>query len=180
MLLGSSPRVRGSQVSLPFRLLFLGIIPAGAGLTGSIPNRCTATWDHPRGCGAHSSYRTRFVPRRGSSPRVRGSRGCHDGIRLGEGIIPAGAGLTMRLPPKKMRSRDHPRGCGAHLSFTSFSNRRMGSSPRVRGSLTDGTDVERDLGIIPAGAGLTHAASEYRACTRDHPRGCGAHTKKSQ
>ena len=32
-----------------------------------------------------------------------------------------------------------------------------------------------DMGIIPAGAGLTILSKERNILNKDHPRGCGAH-----
>ena len=54
-------------------------------------------------------------------------------VRLG--IIPAGAGLTGRLTKFDFGRGDHPRGCGAHLRCCRAVLTRLGSSPRVRGSL---------------------------------------------
>ena len=50
-----------------------------------------------------------------------------------------------------------------------------GSSPRVRGSQFLHSCAAGRMGIIPAGAGLTPAASLPGSPGRDHPRGCGAH-----
>ena len=136
-----------------------------------------ASRDHPRGCGAHSSTRRAAKSMLGSSPRVRGSP-C---VALREyeqvGIIPAGAGLTLGEIRGLSRGRDHPRGCGAHCLFVCIVSTEQGSSPRVRGSQeTDKTD-SWDAGIIPAGAGLTRIAITVSSNVRDHPRGCGAHSR---
>ena len=56
----------------------------------------------------------------------------------------------------------------------------MGSSPRVRGSLEHIFSIENHDGIIPAGAGLTAPTNLCGYSRRDHPRGCGAHSKRSQ
>ena len=50
-----------------------------------------------------------------------------------------------------------------------------GSSPRMRGSLSDGYRRGKAAGIIPAHAGLTGYAGVWSADGRDHPRACGAH-----
>ena len=72
-----------------------------------------------------------------------------------EGIIPAHAGLTFAMDSDIKDDRDHPRACGAHP----FSGRpfklELGSSPRMRGSLTLPLVVLDEVGIIPAHAGLT-------------------------
>ena len=49
----------------------------------------------------------------------------------------------------------------------------------MRGSLEDAFKALAPSGIIPAHAGLTHVVSGYPACTRDHPRACGAHTARA-
>ena len=91
----------------------------------------------------------------GSSPRVRGSLFAHEERVARDGIIPAGAGLTLRQFTDSQEIRDHPRGCGAHSYPPQFSD----SEP----------------GIIPAGAGLTDCQLSRASGLRDHPRGCGAH-----
>ena len=74
------------------------IIPAGAGLTVIRLPHLAVILDHPRGCGAHIIEQDDSFKPPGSSPRVRGSP--HDTIfvRLFVGIIPAGAGLTLKNP----------------------------------------------------------------------------------
>ena len=91
---GSSPRMRGSRMVRSRQSRMGGIIPAHAGLTWRHSRRCSAPRDHPRACGAHllTTYRARS--RRGSSPRMRGSRSCVVVSRRHAGIIPAHAGLT--------------------------------------------------------------------------------------
>ena len=136
----------------------------------------------------------------GSSPRVRGSRICKLFFRAAQGIIPAGAGLTARsdsqtrqegiIPAGAGLTRgrlvqdsrwwDHPRGCGAHSPPHFFTVTIRGSSPRVRGSRSTSHTITYSNGIIPAGAGLTMHDNAFAVLLRDHPRGCGAHTKKSQ
>ena len=152
---GSSPRVRGSRSSVTLSVVLHGIIPAGAGLTSLSKTAAALDWDHPRGCGAHSSAFFFLFVHQGSSPRVRGSPHCKSTQMAGLGIIPAGAGLTGQYPAASRTSRDHPRGCGAHCLSTSSLHLRQGSSPRVRGSPRSDTVTHGDGGIIPAGAGLT-------------------------
>ena len=152
---GSSPRVRGSLTS---RMSFgdaMGIIPAGAGLTGSPISLYVNTWDHPRGCGDHHEVIRTERLKMGSSPRVRGSltRKPH-GVQC-LGIIPAGAGLTMVSSAVSPCFWDHPRGCGAHKFHYLFGCFFLGSSPRVRGSHPERAAPHALHGIIPAGAGLT-------------------------
>ena len=111
----------------------------------------------------------------GSSPRVRGSPFSSTEDRARARIIPAGAGLTLRQAASRRLRRDHPRGCGAHWKRRLERASARGSSPRVRGSRIQLPGRHWRLGIIPAGAGLTHRQERTGRLRRDHPRGCGAH-----
>ena len=93
----------------------------------------------------------------GSSPRMRGSPLISPCIRVGQGIIPAHAGLTRLLISTLCRMRDHPRACGAHDRRWTLEQSRQGSSPRMRGSRWLPCGFRCRLGIIPAHAGLTRA-----------------------
>ena len=157
-----------------------GIIPAGAGLTSRVATGVYRDRDHPRGCGAHLRVNSVRLRMPGSSPRVRGSLFANMKKSLLAGIIPAGAGLTPLSRITRMGGGDHPRGCGAHCGFTCFALSSTGSSPRVRGSPAMVAAPLVGAGIIPAGAGLTVENGAVSSNGRDHPRGCGAHTKKSQ
>ena len=173
---GSSPRVRGSLLCAFKKPVTPGIIPAGAGLTDASLLPESTFWDHPRGCGAHSTTEEAKPLELGSSPRVRGSlEGNHFRDRV-YGIIPAGAGLTLSMVSHGTARRDHPRGCGAHILDRVEDLGNEGSSPRVRGSQERDASDKITRGIIPAGAGLTCRSRWIRRGIRDHPRGCGAHT----
>ena len=96
--MGSSPRVRGSQKRRNKMATKKGIIPAGAGLTRRATHFTAAQWDHPRGCGAHLRLTEFDILELGSSPRVRGSPLSQKVLTFAPGIIPAGAGLTSKVP----------------------------------------------------------------------------------
>ena len=136
-VMGSSPRVRGSQSGAEPDVAVRGIIPAGAGLTALCDVKKARARDHPRGCGAHDSSSLRKELGEGSSPRVRGSLAGSQGKNAFAGIIPAGAGLTSWQGTWFCCHGDHPRGCGAHGEEVSALCGVKGSSPRVRGSQPD-------------------------------------------
>ena len=131
---GSSPRMRGSPQLLAGRAVFLGIIPAHAGLTFARPKLWKYSRDHPRACGAHDPAWRCPGELRGSSPRMRGSRGRRTGGHPAGGIIPAHAGLTQHKQCPMLPPRDHPRACGAHIKQFGKMELCEGSSPRMRGS----------------------------------------------
>ena len=98
VLLGSSPRMRGSPIQKAIDKKVAGIIPAHAGLTTMDTAFKLFSGDHPRACGAHSlaaSFWLRFL---GSSPRMRGSLAFTTAFLTIPGIIPAHAGLTLKNP----------------------------------------------------------------------------------
>ena len=174
-VIGSSPRMRGSQLVKESAHKYDGIIPAHAGLTSNRHRPACWIWDHPRACGAHFSLactRHRMV---GSSPRMRGSpsRGCTR--EQFSGIIPAHAGLTVTATRLHASMRDHPRACGAHRRRSRSRMVPSGSSPRMRGSPRSSLTSPRSVGIIPAHAGLTILHAINSPSSRDHPRACGAH-----
>ena len=87
--------MRGSLIYLILQVSVLGIIPAGAGLTGAEAWPSGEARDHPRGCGAHDFEADDADEAAGSSPQVRGSHGVSEQWLRDGGIIPAGAGLTI-------------------------------------------------------------------------------------
>ena len=70
-------------------------------------------------------------------------------------IIPADAGSTSWDSLTMFARRDHPRGCGEHVSAALASLEAWGSSPRMRGALLEFRVYSGYLGIIPADAGST-------------------------
>ena len=151
-----------------------GLIPAGAGQTSRATCPISYLSAHPRGCGADCGYSVRKRLRRGSSPRVRGRHGATHRARAGVGLIPAGAGQTLRPTSHATATTAHPRGCGADAGEQSNDTRAAGSSPRVRGRLIGGQPRPTSDGLIPAGAGQTLPLCGRARRSRAHPRGCGA------
>ena len=154
-VLGSSPRMRGTQNISARQCLRRGIIPAYAGNTFSDLRFELGEEDHPRVCGEHISIERLYCPSRGSSPRMRGTlrrRRCRAGYH---GIIPAYAGNTHVRHWRCRRQGDHPRVCGEHGHLTCHMDVMRGSSPRMRGTHRPGFCLCARIGIIPAYAGNT-------------------------
>ena len=93
---GSSPRMRGTQLCWFAHAPMAGIIPAYAGNTHQNGVRVRTCGDHPRVCGEHVKPSEMFRATSGSSPRMRGTRKTVISKRLPHGIIPAYAGNTLR------------------------------------------------------------------------------------
>ena len=172
---GSSPRVRGTQGGTRPACPGRGIIPACAGNTMKAEQILKNRRDHPRVCGEHQCPRGHISTSWGSSPRVRGTLQILDVSRVHAGIIPACAGNTLGGRSYAIQSRDHPRVCGEHFSIAVNAIQSRGSSPRVRGTLTEEYLGLGYSGIIPACAGNTKRHSFDAIIDADHPRVCGEH-----
>ena len=109
---------------------------------------------------------------------MRGKRSCSFDLVHGLRIIPAHAGQTERVRAARRETADHPRACGANKARRRRHLTARGSSPRMRGKLRSGHDVQAALRIIPAHAGQTGASSLRRGEESDHPRACGANDYK--
>ena len=71
------------------------------------------------------------------------------------GIIPAYAGNTPQRSAKALAAWDHPRVCGEHDAEMPTELLKLGSSPRMRGTLRHQPIGGKFVGIIPAYAGNT-------------------------
>ena len=193
---GSSPHVRGAPLRKRGAVGIRRIIPACAGSTCWWRCCCPCWWDHPRMCGEHSLTRKRSMTRPGSSPHVRGAhrrcsfvletkkgssphvRGAQNTKQAGRrevGIIPACAGSTWCRASSLQNNRDHPRMCGEHDMVFLSVREVEGSSPHVRGALSERMMALPRCGIIPACAGSTVRTARDHPAERDHPRMCGEH-----
>ena len=96
LIVGSSPRLRGTCDVHAARCLIVGIIHALAGNIAGCNAGASSARDHPRACGEHRFGLLGFSPTLGSSPRLRGTsfRTAFD-CRV-VGIIPALAGNIRR------------------------------------------------------------------------------------
>ena len=130
---GSSPQVRGRPRLCRKNKRRTGLIPAGAGQTrrDHLAYRWCAA--HPRRCGADRPRTVSGACANGSSPQVRGRPIARRGWRRLAGLIPAGAGQTLKQSITKTQQRAHPRRCGADVWERTHITIRRGSSPQVRG-----------------------------------------------
>ena len=167
--------MRGAPEQLACNASDIGIIPADAGSTFSAVGVVCLFWDHPRGCGEHSTTHRMGFGMTGSSPRMRGALFVLNLAIWLMRIIPADAGSTKRLPFPFLANKDHPRGCGEHGWNGDQGKAFVGSSPRMRGAPIRWREESIDHGIIPADAGSTPQSCMSSSAKRDHPRGCGEH-----
>ena len=130
---------------------------------------------HPRVCGVHSNASTSSFEASGSSPRVRGSSIKLLPPQLPTRFIPACAGFMDAEEFAEKAGPVHPRVCGVHSSRIPVSSALLGSSPRVRGSLTALPLIELPFRFIPACAGFICCSAVRRLNSAVHPRVCGVH-----
>ena len=154
----------------------LGLIPAGAGTTGSGRRYPQGVRAHPRRCGDHSPHPNPLLSPSGSSPQVRGPLSQTVKNYVDVRLIPAGAGTTFAGLAGVASIGAHPRRCGDHGFLIPTTPASLGSSPQVRGPLPAYTDAKITNGLIPAGAGTTCLTGSLARCKRAHPRRCGDHS----
>ena len=172
---GSSPHARGARFDEALDVCRRGIIPACAGSTRARTSTTCTTWDHPRMRGEHLNGWFMYVYLAGSSPHARGALDILSRLQAVEGIIPTCAGSTVEAASPTSSGRDHPRMRGEHHVPLWVASCFLGSSPHARGALTPSFQAFAQVGIIPACAGSTQNALNYRADSRDHPRMRGEH-----
>ena len=171
---GSSPRVRGGPQRCGRGQRGRGLIPASAGRTSLPSCGASAARAHPRECGADSNLDYVYLPKGGSSPRVRGGRLSSHLDHTKRRLIPASAGRTLGSSLLLSLARAHPRECGADSFLRRTLEVREGSSPRVRGGPGGANAGWSDGGLIPASAGRTRPPICRSITSTAHPRECGA------
>ena len=133
------------------------ITPADAGKTPLLLPCSLLFQDHPRGCGENRDGPAGICLNIGSPPRMRGKQHLTLSEECCIRITPADAGKTIIYHRMHSKSRDHPRGCGENLYFSSVSAQNSGSPPRMRGKLFISIIEVFCSGITPADAGKTFA-----------------------
>ena len=115
LLIGSSPRLRGTRARQQCRQYGHRFIPAFAG--NAVRPDPTMTWSsvHPRVCGERTNKKTPLHTHTGSSPRLRGTHGRYELAKDVCRFIPAFAG-NARSPPAELHTLPvHPRVCGERV-----------------------------------------------------------------
>ncbi len=170
---GSSPRVRGTDLPVARRRRGQRFIPACAGNRVAVTTTKDPSSVHPRVCGEQRKGNGGIHPAPGSSPRVRGT-GRHTHIETGAiRFIPACAGNRPRRPFPEGWAAVHPRVCGEQYGSKKGRAHWHGSSPRVRGTAGDVFRLAVLPRFIPACAGNSPSSWSHSAILTVHPRVCG-------
>ncbi len=196
MNIGSSPRLRGTQLRAAGQVREIRFIPAPAGNTPHIPRSNGSGSVHPRACGEHGLVPQilrragRFIPApagntatgwgspRGTSVHPRACGEHRRAVRRSGPVrrfIPAPAGNTPSPPPARAAIPVHPRACGEHANSTIGRVRCAGSSPRLRGTRPGADRFRRPERFIPAPAGNTAGGARGERDRAVNPRACGEH-----
>ncbi len=166
---------RSPRTNIRIRAPHDQLIPAPAGNT-STPSASTTTRPvHPRACGEHSTSATSSARSSGSSPRLRGTPNRRRRHRRWRRFIPAPAGNTPHRRGCFPAAPVHPRACGEHERTKAFRRRKVGSSPRLRGTHGLWQEPHTRRRFIPAPAGNTRDAGRQGRVRAVHPRACGEH-----
>ena len=157
---GSSPRMRGTRSKPTLTHGFTRFIPAYAGNTKRHWLKSHTLPVHPRVCGEHYGGNVDFSNADGSSPRMRGTQAFRPTAPEQNRFIPAYAGNTPRGSRTSIAPAVHPRVCGEHICRKDASQRKFGSSPRMRGTPCPSVHFLSGHRFIPAYAGnTTHGLS---------------------
>ena len=173
IMMGLSPRVRGSRLIPRLARDERGPIPAGAGKPPPARSANRLGRVYPRGCGEAWIITCRILTFSGLSPRVQGSLDQRVGVPKIDGSIPAGAGKPKAGPLRVEGGWVYPRGCGEAACRPCRCEGARGLSPRVRGSQGPLARLHPPEGSIPAGAGKPVAGQASREAGQVYPRGCG-------
>ena len=170
---GSSPRVRGTGERGLSSDHWRRFIPACAGNRPCARRTACKGPVHPRVCGEQS--RVSCVPptNSGSSPRVRGTAKRRLPDSPEPRFIPACAGNRQNPILRCLESAVHPRVCGEQRLPFQMHPQLIGSSPRVRGTVTQYQVQGRRRRFIPACAGNSCPWLPMPPSNPVHPRVCG-------
>ncbi len=130
----SSPRSRGSSPAPRLRWPARGVVPALAGVIPTSKVSRPARRCRPRARGGHPQKLEDVVAVVASSPRSRGSSLREPLEQVHRGVVPALAGVILRLGPSSMKIWRRPRARGGHPYRHDNSKWQTESSPRSRGS----------------------------------------------
>ena len=174
---GSSPRVRGTDTGSRRTTGRRRFIPACAGNRPYHAHTHAHTSVHPRVCGEQELLMIRLDVETGSSPRVRGTAGRRDPRPSIVRFIPACAGNSFSAVDHAEDPAVHPRVCGEQRRGRIWYTMQPGSSPRVRGTVTNSTTLAIAARFIPACAGNRFSPQKATLHATVHPRVCGEQSR---
>ncbi len=167
---GSSPRGRGTGFSIADAKRAGRVIPAWAGNRTAKAPLWRGFSGHPRVGGEQATATFNSTAYVGSSPRGRGTAGTDTGLPGDKRVIPAWAGNRPRTGRIRRPGAGHPRVGGEQLQGGGVGIFGDGSSPRGRGTESEGGFVARPIRVIPAWAGNRRSSASCASPMPGHPR----------
>ena len=173
VILGSSPLTRGKQNAAGRISRDSRLIPAHAGKTPRETPSAMLSPAHPRSRGENPHPLKGPLMLNGSSPLTRGKHVLHEGVQLGERLIPAHAGKTDGRSLLPESGSAHPRSRGENEEELVHGQASFGSSPLTRGKPPKPPTAPLPRRLIPAHAGKTSSSLTVRSSPAAHPRSRG-------
>ena len=176
---GLSPRGRGKRATPSAPNITDRSIPAWAGETRLAFLAHDEDAVYPR-VGGGNAAGLRFSPCRcGLSPRGRGKRAGEPLVSAAVRSIPAWAGETAERQNALNAYTVYPRVGGGNRLPTQTSTIKRGLSPRGRGKLDVPRHRMQAIRSIPAWAGETTHAEQYKCSTKVYPRVGGGNARRA-
>ncbi len=132
---------------------------------------------HPHGCGEHSAAFPLAAMRCGSSPRMWGTFCSIVFLIIIPRFIPTDVGNIYRRLISGRLKAVHPHGCGEHTRKPVGIRAMFGSSPRMWGTSSDGSEYIGDARFIPTDVGNMLGKMSAGDKAMVHPHGCGEHSR---
>ena len=172
----------------------VGLTPAHMGKTGGCWVKAACWWAHPAHTGnATLSFQSSFTTTAhpppayeehgvllgfrqlcpGSSPRIRGTPPRLPEAATFRGLIPAHTGNPVCSPFSSHPLRAHPRAYGEPSAVSCCQSSRLGSSPRIRGTLDREGRFSGAARLIPVHTGNPTEEGTNIRTIRAHPRAYG-------
>ncbi len=159
-LLGSSPRLWGTQATIEELTPLIRFIPTLVGNAVSRWLQCDGRPVHPHACGERINPCFATFAFTGSSPRLWGTRE-RVTVWMGDAAV-------------------HPHACGERLGFDQALADQNGSSPRLWGTLTRMDDTKNIRRFIPTLVGNAFAGIAHNGFVAVHPHACGERDQRGR
>ena len=133
--------------------MYIRFIPALAGNSIRVRTFQDVLSVHPRACGEQAIILRPGAKNAGSSPRLRGTVTITSLDLIEQRFIPALAGNSVAIVDIDISNAVHPRACGEQEYILQHKDFVCGSSPRLRGTVSDNSYCRHSFRFIPALAG---------------------------
>ena len=172
-LIGSSPRMWGTPCSNCHGAGCARFIPTHVGNSIRIVRHVRILTVHPHACGELPLIRRLFSLADGSSPRMWGTHLLFLSSSSRLRFIPTHVGNSLRSGVSLFSKAVHPHACGELLSRIRTFISRIGSSPRMWGTLPLVPQRSVVIRFIPTHVGNSFCARWKIRNSTVHPHACG-------